>query len=135
MRILVSVYLFCLSIYSFTANAGSHRPEDFLSKIRGSKNEGAEIYTHFCANCHADKPLIALGAPRYNEDQDWLPRLKQGISTLFKHTDEGYNAMPARGGCFECSDEQLFLAIEVMLPSTLQKSYENKLKEYKKSIK
>ena len=41
---------------------------------------------------------------------------QKSIDGLFKHTDEGFNAMPARGGCFECSDRQLKLAIAAMLP-------------------
>ena len=53
---------------------------------------------------------------------DWGPRFNLGIDSLFKHTDEGLNAMPARGGCFECGDKQLMLAILVMLPKKLRDS-------------
>lgn len=100
--------------------AASHHPQDFLKQIAGSKDEGEQIVQHYCSNCHAAKPLIPLGAPRIGDSSDWEPRIKQGIDILFNHTDEGLNAMPARGGCFECSDEQLKLAILAMLPrSTL----------------
>lgn len=75
---------------------------------------------HFCASCHAASPLIPLGAPRIGEKEDWAPRIKRGINSLFSHTEEGFNAMPARGGCFECSDEQLMLAILSMLPKSLK---------------
>jgi cytochrome c5 len=43
------------------------------------------------------------------------------MDALFQHTDEGLNAMPSRGGCFECSDKQLMLAIRAMLPETTKK--------------
>ena len=101
---------------SLQAYANSHRPQDFLHSVSGSKNEGEQIYNHFCVNCHAAKPLIPVGAPRVGEDGDWELRLKQGMDVLFQHTDEGLNAMPPRGGCFECTDKQLRLAIQFMLP-------------------
>jgi cytochrome c5 len=98
----------------------THHPQQFLQSISGAKNEGEQIYQHFCSNCHAIKPLISLGAPRIGK-ADWSIRLKQGMKVLFKHTDEGLNAMPARGGCFECTDEQLLKAIQYMIPKPASK--------------
>ncbi|MDP1604737.1 MAG: c-type cytochrome [Legionella sp.] len=103
--------------------AATHHPQEFLDSIRGKKNEGAKIVQHFCANCHAVKPLIELGAPKLQSETDWGPRVKQGLDRLLKHTVEGYGAMPARGGCFECTDEQLRLAIASMLPKSMQKDH------------
>lgn len=107
---------------SFQVHADSHRPQDFLQSVSGSKNEGKQIYNHFCVNCHAMKPIIPVGAPRVGEEGDWKVRLKQGMDVLFQHTDEGLNAMPPRGGCFECTDKQLMLAIQFMLPQQKEKS-------------
>ncbi len=101
----------------------SHHPQDFLRQIAGAKDEGAQIVQHYCANCHALKPIIQIGAPRMGFSSDWSARLKQGMDGLFKHTDEGFNAMPARGGCFECSDKQLLLAIQALLPQTPKKDF------------
>lgn len=105
--------LFALLMSSLSWSA-THHPQDFLKKIAGSKTEGQQITEHYCATCHASKPIIQLGAPRIGQADDWKPRLKQGIKLLFKHTDEGINAMPPRGGCFECTDKQLMLAILYM---------------------
>lgn len=96
---------------SFAAHAASHHPQTFLDEISGKSNEGKAIVEHFCANCHAPNPLIALGAPRMGHSEDWVVRLKQDPDTMWQHTTEGWHAMPARGGCFECSDEQLKKAI------------------------
>jgi len=112
--------------------ADSHHPQEFLKTISGSKNEGEQIYNHFCANCHAQKPLIPLGAPRIGEEGDWKSRIKQGIEVLFKNTDEGLNGMPPRGGCFECTDEQLILAIVEIVPNKDKKVLLNELKAHKK---
>ena len=116
MRLLYKfLFVFCIS---FVTYANSHHPQEFLNSVAGSKREGQQIVQHYCAVCHAEKPLIPLGAPRIGIEADWTTRLKQGMPKIFTHTSEGLNAMPARGGCFECSDEQLMLAIVAMLPAS-----------------
>ncbi len=112
--------------------AESHHPQQFLKQIDGSKDEGEQIYRYICVNCHSEKPLIALGAPRIGNKNDWKKRLKQGLATLFKHTEEGYNGMPQRGGCFECTDQQLILAILVLVPEAAKRDILNQLKDHKK---
>lgn len=131
MRYYLSVYLMLLSMYIIPAHSESHHPQEFLKSISGTKDEGAQIYTHFCVNCHAEKPVIPLGAPRFGVQEDWKSRLKQGFDVLFLHTDEGLNAMPPRGGCFECTDRQLALTIISMLPKESQKSLLNDLGAHK----
>ena len=133
MRHLWPVYL--LFFNNFSVHADTHRPQDFLNKVKGSKDEGAQIYQHYCVNCHAQKPIIPLGAPRFGETSDWSERLNQNIEVFFQHTEEGLNAMPARGGCFECSDEQLALALVEMLPIKDKKRIFNELKDHKKITK
>ncbi|GGI75510.1 c-type cytochrome [Legionella impletisoli] len=108
----------------------SHHPQEFLRQIAGANDEGQQIVQHFCATCHAEKPQIPLGAPRIGYDEDWKPRIKEGIEALFKHTEEGFNAMPARGGCFECSDEQLLMAIIELLPNTEKNALKNNKKDH-----
>lgn len=105
--------------HSINAWSASHHPQDFLNRIKGKPDEGKQIVQVYCANCHALKPVIQLGAPRIGQQADWEPRIKAGMDSLFKRSDEGFNAMPARGGCFECSDKQLMLAIMALLPEAL----------------
>ena len=97
------------------AEAASHHPQEILKMLRGSPKEGAAIVKLFCASCHSPKPLIELGAPKMHQAKDWSPRIQQGGDVLLKHTQEGFGAMPARGGCFECTDKQLELAIAALL--------------------
>ena len=107
-----------LSIFFLTKGfAASHHPTAFLERIKDTPNEGEQIVQHFCGTCHAAKPMIPLGAPKPKSTEDWAPRLKQGLDVLFKHTNEGVRAMPPRGGCFECTDTQLWLAIKALLPA------------------
>ncbi|WP_131781443.1 c-type cytochrome [Legionella gresilensis] len=123
--------IFLNILFIKTSLAVTHQPEVFLTKIRGQQDEGQQIVQHFCANCHAEKPLIELGAPKIGVLMDWEIRMKQGFTKVFAHTAEGLGAMPARGGCFECTDKQLQLAILAMLPLSLQKELNNSLKENK----
>lgn len=115
-----SIILVFLPTIAWTA---THHPQVFLKSIAGLKNEGAHIVQHYCAMCHAKEPQIQLGAPRIGCLDDWQPRLKQGSTMILKHTYEGLNAMPARGGCFECTDAQLLLAIQALLPSQVKKDF------------
>lgn len=133
MRTCLIVYLLILFVFTFPGYSDSHHPQEFLKSIIGTKDEGEKIYNHFCVNCHAQKPLISLGAPKIGNASEWDPRLKQGLDILFKHTDEGFNAMPTRGGCFECTDNQLILAIIFMVPEQGQKSLLKDLKDHKKN--
>ena len=95
--------------------AASHYPQNFLHSIANKPDEGMQIIQHYCAECHAEKPLIQLGAPRIGHSEDWASRMQAGMQKIFLHTDQGLNAMPPRGGCFECSDQQLMKTIRIML--------------------
>lgn len=112
--------------------SASHHPQTFLSQIAGKKDEGKQIVQHFCIHCHGKQPLIPLGAPRIGVSSDWKLRIKQSMDVLFKHTSEGLKAMPARGGCFECTDEQLMLSIIEMLPESLQAECRRQISPLKK---
>ncbi|MBA3536378.1 MAG: cytochrome c5 family protein [Tatlockia sp.] len=126
----VFILNFCLLALTIS-HASSHHPQEFLRSIEGSKDEGEQIVAHFCSSCHAAKPIIQLGAPKINVKSDWEPRIKQGLATLLTHTEEGLNAMPPRGGCFECNDKQLYLAILAMLPEALRALTLSEIKDHK----
>ncbi|MDF4603827.1 c-type cytochrome, partial [Vibrio parahaemolyticus] len=46
---------------------------------------------------------------------DWAPRIAQGKDVLVKHALEGFNAMPAKGTCMDCSDDEIIAAIDHMI--------------------
>lgn len=106
-----------LGVFVSIASATEHHPEAFLASIQGSPTAGEQIYTHFCANCHAEKPFIPVHAPCIGKAADWAPFTQsQTAEQMLKVVDVGYGAMPPRGGCFECSDDDLKAAITFMLP-------------------
>ena len=56
-----------------------------------------------------------MGAPRVGDAKAWQVRLAKGRKLISQHTLEGYRLMPARGGCFECSDAQLEAVVDWMM--------------------
>jgi len=118
------IFIVCMSfmaVFAMPVMASSHHPQAFLERVTGTPDEGSQIVEHFCSTCHAPNPMIPLGAPKPGVTSDWSARLEQGFELLFKHADEGLRAMPPRGGCFECTEKQLWLAIAALLPVDEQK--------------
>ncbi|MCB1658030.1 MAG: cytochrome c5 family protein, partial [Pseudomonadales bacterium] len=72
---------------------------------------GEQVYTAVCAGCHG---AGVMGAPKYGT-ADWAPRKAKGMATLHEHAIKGFNAMPAKGGCAACSDEEIKNAVDYMV--------------------
>lgn len=86
------------------------------TKPKLGKDAGAKRYKVTCYICH---DTGASGAPKLGEKASWAPRIKAGKETLYKHVIEGFNAMPAKGGCLNCSDEEIQMTVDYMLQKTL----------------
>lgn len=84
-----------------------HYPATFVKQLEGDKEAGRKIFQEFCSACHANPPKIDIRAPRIGDKKTWNQLKKSGVPVLLKITIDGAGAMPARGGCFECSDSQL----------------------------
>ncbi|WP_354622966.1 c-type cytochrome [Psychromonas sp. MME2] len=69
---------------------------------------GEKIYNTYCVACHATG---AAGAPITGDAKAWSPRIAQGQETLLKHAINGLNAMPPRGTCANCSDQEMASAV------------------------
>ncbi len=72
---------------------------------------GKEIYDAHCAMCH-DSGM--MNAPKPGDKAAWAPRLAQGMDTVMKHTIEGLNGMPAKGGAADLTDDQLKSAVDYL---------------------
>jgi cytochrome c5 len=95
-----------------------HDPALFVKQIENDPLAGEKIFKEFCSVCHSQNPVIDINAPRIGDQQAWDNRKKQGDSMLLNITIKGIGAMPARGGCFECSDDQLRQAIRYILDNS-----------------
>lgn len=61
----------------------------------------AALYERSCRTCHSH---VEAKAPLTGFVPHWSPRLKQGMPVLLAHVRDGYQGMPARGYCNDCSD-------------------------------
>lgn len=74
------------------------------------------IYTRYCAACHRTG---LAGAPIFRNTEQWKPRLdKKSLEELTATAVKGINAMPAKGTCNQCSEEDIRRSIEYMLPQS-----------------
>ena len=81
----------------------------------GGARSGQDIYQSTCFACHGTG---AAGAPKLGDAAAWAPRISQGIDTLLNHAINGLRAMPPRGTCGNCSDDDLKAAIEYMVENS-----------------
>ena len=78
----------------------------------GAKSPDEVIAAH-CGACHSSG---VLGAPKIGDSAAWKARAdaKGGVDGLLKSAIAGINAMPPKGTCATCSDDELKGAIEKM---------------------
>lgn len=75
---------------------------------------GEEIYQAFCKTCHATG---VAGAPIAGDKASWQKHLEEdgGLEHLVEEAITGEGAMPPRGLCNDCTDEEIRIAVEYMI--------------------
>lgn len=73
---------------------------------------GEKIYNTYCVACHGTG---VAGAPMKGDATAWEPRVAQGEEILVKHAINGFNAMPARGTCSNCSDDEMLATVQFLI--------------------
>lgn len=73
---------------------------------------GEQVFNTACQACHATG---AAGAPKVGDKAAWGPRLAQGKPTLYQHALHGIRAMPPRGMCANCSDDEIKAAVDFLV--------------------
>lgn len=80
----------------------------------GAPRSGEEVYNTACMACHSTG---AAGAPKLGDIAGWGPRIAKGTDALYA---SGVNGVPgtgmvAKGGCVNCSDEEIRAAVDHMI--------------------
>jgi cytochrome c5 len=96
----------------------SESPTDSAASNNVARAE--EIYSQACAVCHVNG---VAGAPKFGDAAAWNERLvatgeaeyEQQVLMLLSSVINGKGAMPARGTCMNCSDEELLATVRYML--------------------
>ena len=75
---------------------------------------GAGLYQSSCAACHGTG---VNNAPVFGNAEAWAPRIAKGTEELMNSLVNGYNngAMPAKGLCMDCSNDDLQATLDYML--------------------
>ena len=94
------------------AMTASAAPAPAAPAPAAAARSGEQVYSTTCMACHATG---AAGAPKLGDAAAWGPRLEKGLDGLMNSALNGLNAMPPRGTCGNCSDEELKAAVEHMM--------------------
>ena len=85
---------------------------DKSADTRTASADGQKIYQASCQACHATG---AAGAPKLGDKAAWAPRLAKGNDALLSSVKNGLKAMPPKGACMSCSEDELRAAMEYMV--------------------
>ena len=77
----------------------------------GGARTADDIIAKHCNACHG---AGVLGAPKIGDSAAWQARASNGIDGLLANAISGINAMPPKGTCADCSDDELREAIQKM---------------------
>ncbi|NOZ10407.1 MAG: cytochrome c5 family protein [Gammaproteobacteria bacterium] len=78
----------------------------------GDATAGKSTYDKSCASCHGTG---VAGAPKLGDKAAWAPRIATGNDAIMQIVMKGKGAMPPRGGCANCSDDDLKNVVAYML--------------------
>ncbi len=107
------VYLLMAWMYVFSS---SNANEIELAQL----SEGFNAQQKYMASCFACHSTGAAGAPKVGAGMsaEWEPRLEKGLDAVVQNAINGINTMPAKGLCFDCTDEDLRAIVEYMIESS-----------------
>ena len=82
--------------------------------------DGFNAQQKYMASCFACHSTGAAGAPKVGAGMsaEWEPRLEKGLDAVVQNAINGINTMPAKGLCFDCTDEDLRAIVEYMIESS-----------------
>ncbi|AZL69375.1 MULTISPECIES: c-type cytochrome [Pseudomonas] len=82
-----------------------------IANLAQAAQDPETVFNRSCQMCH--NGLLPM-APKKGDHEAWKPRLAKGDEVLIKHVTEGFNAMPARGLCVDCTAEDYKAVIDYM---------------------
>ncbi|MBX2808097.1 MAG: cytochrome c5 family protein [Cellvibrionaceae bacterium] len=81
-------------------------------KVAAGPRSGEDIYSSKCIACHSTP---AVGAPVVGDAASWAPRIAKGMQTLYDNALNGFQGMPAKGLCMDCSPEEINATVDYMV--------------------
>ena len=108
--------VFCAGIFMIASGAQENQSIE-LAQL----SEGFNAEQKYMASCFACHSTGAAGAPKVGSGMavEWEPRLEEkGLDAVIQNAINGINTMPAKGLCFDCSDDDLRAIVEYMIESS-----------------
>ena len=107
-----------VAIASFVATASIADSSESVQLAQLSEGFNAE--QKYMASCFACHSTGAAGAPKVGAGMasEWEPRLEKGLDAVVANAINGVNTMPAKGLCFDCTDDDLRAIVEYMIESS-----------------
>lgn len=81
----------------------------------GGARSGEDVYNSKCVTCHASG---AAGAPKLGAAAEWASRMEKGLDVLYTSAISGFAGMPAKGLCFDCSDDEIKASVDYILENS-----------------
>ena len=83
-------------------------------------SDGFNPEQKYMASCFACHSTGAAGAPKVGDGMavEWEPRLEKGLEAVVANTVNGLNTMPAKGLCFDCTDDDLRAIVQYMIETS-----------------
>ena len=110
-----SVLILATALYATATLAGL---SDALQIAQLS--DGFNPEQKYMASCFACHSTGAAGAPKVGDGMavEWEPRLEKGLDAVVANTVNGLNTMPAKGLCFDCTDDDLRAIVQYMIETS-----------------
>ena len=93
-------------------NVGSVPASAAAPAAAAGPRSGQDVYNASCMACHNTG---VANAPKLGDKAAWSARAAKGVDGLLATAISGLNAMPPKGTCAACSDDELKGAVEYML--------------------
>ncbi len=86
---------------------------DAAAVVASAGRSGDDVYNKYCTVCHS---IGLMEAPKTGDTAVWQERANAqgGLDGLLKFAVSGIRAMPPKGTCSDCTDDELMAAIKVM---------------------
>ena len=98
------------------APAPAAAPEPVTEPVQiAQADDGFDLqatYQMFCFACHSNG---LSGAPLPGDAEAWAPRMEKGRDEIIEIMNRGLNAMPPKGLCMTCTDDQLWELSQYMV--------------------
>jgi cytochrome c5 len=103
---------------SSAAGSSASTAAPAMAQAASAEFSASATYEQYCAMCHNTG---MANAPRRDDAAHWTARVGEvGLATITNNAITGINAMPARGMCATCTDEQIGELVEYLAGITAQ---------------